>query len=103
MTKSELIERIVERSPQLAAKDADSAVKNILDAMAAALVTGQRIEIRGFGSLGLTNRSPRMGRNPNSGDQVMVPERRALHFKPGKHLRAAVAATLGQAIIDNIA
>ena len=51
MTKSELIARLAERYPQLVAKDADYAVKTILDAMADALSNGQRIEIRGFGSL----------------------------------------------------
>ena len=50
MTKSELIARLAERYPQLVAKDADYAVKTILDAMVDALATGQRIEIRGFGS-----------------------------------------------------
>ena len=50
MTKSELIARLAERYPQLVAKDADYAVKTILDAMADALSNGQRIEIRGFGS-----------------------------------------------------
>ena len=50
MTKSELIARLAERFPQLVAKDADFAVKMILDAMSEALVRGDRIEIRGFGS-----------------------------------------------------
>jgi integration host factor subunit beta len=76
MTKSELIARLAERYPQLVAKDADYAVKTILDAMADALATGQRIEIRGFGSFALNRRPPRIGRNPKSGDKVMVPEKR---------------------------
>ena len=61
MTKSELIARLAERYPQLVAKDADYAVKTILDAMADALASGQRIEIRGFGSFALSSRPPRMG------------------------------------------
>lgn len=69
MTKSELIARLAERYPQLVAKDADYAVKTILDAMADALATGQRIEIRGFGSFALNRRPPRIGRNPKSGDR----------------------------------
>ena len=90
MTKSELIARLAERYPQLVAKDADYAVKTILDAMADALATGQRIEIRGFGSFALNRRPPRIGRNPKSGDKVMVPEKRVPHFKPGKELRERV-------------
>ena len=90
MTKSELIARLAERYPQLVAKDADYVVKTLLDAMADALATGQRIEIRGFGSFALNIRPPRTGRNPKSGDKVMVPEKRVPHFKPGKALREAV-------------
>ena len=92
MTKSELIARLAERYPQLVAKDADFAVKTLLDAMGDALTTGQRIEIRGFGSFSLNSRPPRIGRNPKSGDTVMVPEKRVPHFKPGKALREAVDA-----------
>jgi integration host factor subunit beta len=73
MTKSELIARLAERFPQLVAKDADFAVKMILDAMSEALVRGDRIEIRGFGSFALNYRPPRVGRNPKSGEKVSVP------------------------------
>lgn len=98
MTKSELIVCLAERYPQLVVKDADFAVKTILDAMSEALAIGQRIEIRGFGSFSLNNRPPRIGRNPKSGDKVMVPEKRAPHFKPGKELRERVDAMVGQPI-----
>ena len=101
MTKSELIARLAERYPQLVAKDADFTVKTILDAMADALATGQRIEIRGFGSFALNCRPPRIGRNPKSGDKVMVPEKRVPHFKPGKELRERVDAMVGQPIKDD--
>lgn len=101
MTRSELIARLAERYTQLVAKDADLAVKTILDAMAEALATGQRIEIRGFGSFSLSGRPPRIGRNPKSGDKVMVPEKRVPHFKPGKELRERVDAMVGQPIIED--
>jgi integration host factor subunit beta len=90
MTKSELIARLAERFPQLVAKDADFAVKMILDALTAALVRGDRIEIRGFGSFALNYRPPRIGRNPKSGDKVHVPEKYVPHFKAGKELRERV-------------
>ena len=70
MTKSELINRLAERYSQLVAKDAEFAVMTILDAMTGALASGQRIEIRGFGSFALNSRPPRIGRNPKSGDKV---------------------------------
>ena len=90
MTKSELIARLAERFPQLVAKDADFAVKMILDAMSDALVRGHRIEIRGFGSFSVSHRPPRLGRNPRSGEAVQIPEKRVPHFKPGKALRESV-------------
>ena len=90
MTKSELIARLAERFPQLVAKDADFAVKMILDALTAALVRGDRIEIRGFGSFALNYRPPRIGRNPKTGDKVQVPAKYVPHFKSGKELRERV-------------
>ena len=90
MTKSELIDRLAERFPQLVAKDADYAVKMIVDALTAALVRSDRIEIRGFGSFALNYRPPRVGRNPKSGDKVQVPEKYVPHFKAGKELRERV-------------
>ena len=97
MTKSELIARLAARFPQLVAKDADFAVKMILDAMTQALLAGNRIEIRGFGSFGLNYRPPRTGRNPKSGDKVQVPEKYVPHFKAGKELRERVDSADQQA------
>ena len=98
MTKSDLIARLAARYPQLVAKDADLAVKTILDAMTLSLSEGQRIEIRGFGSFGLNYRPPRVGRNPKSGDKVQVPEKHVPHFKAGKELRDRVDAGLNAGI-----
>jgi len=90
VTKSELIAALAARYPQLAARDTDYAVKTVLDAMTQALASGQRIEIRGFGSFSLSQRSPRVGRNPKSGEQVLVPGKQVPHFKAGKELRERV-------------
>ena len=67
----------------------------ILDEMTEALVRGDRIEIRGFGSFSLNHRPPRVGRNPKSGEKVMVPEKRVPHFKAGKELRERVDNAVG--------
>ena len=93
MTKSELITRLAVRYPQLVVKDAEFAVRTILEAMASTLADGHRIEIRGFGSFALSHRPPRLGRNPKSGEQVQVPQKRVPHFKPGKELRLRVDLT----------
>ncbi len=90
MTKSELISSLAARYPQLVVKDAELAVKMILDAMAISLSQGQRIEIRGFGSFGLNYRPPRIGRNPKSGEKVNVAEKYVPHFKAGKEMRERV-------------
>jgi integration host factor subunit beta len=90
MTRSDLITRLAELHPQLLAKDADSVVKVILDAMSTTLSKGGRIEIRGFGSFGLNYRPPRHGRNPKTGDKVKVPAKYVPHFKAGKELRTRV-------------
>ena len=98
MTKSELIARLAERlavrNSQLVYKDAELAVKTILDAMASSLSQGERIEIRGFGSFDLNYRPPRVGRNPKSGSSVSVPEKYVPHFKAGKELRERVDLSL---------
>ena len=98
VTRSQLIARLAEHYPQLVAKDAEEAVKTILDAMAKALAEGQRIEIRGFGSFALSHRPYRVGPNPKSGAKVVVPPKRVPHFKPGKELRERVdqALQIGQ-------
>ena len=92
MTRSDLVEALANRFPQLTQRDAESAVKAILDAMSQALVRGHRIEIRGFGSFTINRRPPRMGRNPRSGESVAIPDKRVPHFKPGKALREQVDA-----------
>jgi integration host factor subunit beta len=90
MTRSDLVEALALRFGQLTQRDAEFAVKTILDAMSDALVRGHRIEIRGFGSFSVTRRPPRVGRNPRTGESVTIPEKRVPHFKPGKALREAV-------------
>ncbi len=90
MTRSELMIRLAAQHPQLTAEDSALAVKVILDAMGHALVQGERIEIRGFGSFGLNHRLPRQGRNPKTGEIVLVGAKRVPHFKAGKELRARV-------------
>ena len=100
MTKSELIAILAGRYPQLAVRDTDIAVKTMLEAMTQALVSGQRIEIRGFGSFSLSARSPRVGRNPKSGEKVMVPGKHVPHFKAGKELRERVDSAAKQKPAD---
>ena len=84
MTKSELIAVLSTAQPQLQPRDVELAVKELLEQMSAALSSGQRIEVRGFGSFSLHYRPPRTGRNPKTGAAVRVPDKYVPHFKPGK-------------------
>jgi integration host factor subunit beta len=90
MTKSELIEILAQKQTQLAYKDVELAVKNMLEHMAITLANGERIEIRGFGSFSLHYRPPRVGRNPKTGDSVELTAKYVPHFKPGKEMRERV-------------
>lgn len=94
MTKSELIERIAARQDQLSAKDIELAVKLVLEYMSQALASGERIEIRGFGSFSLHYRAPRVGRNPKTGESVELEGKYVPHFKPGKEMRDRVNESL---------
>ncbi|MBR9910087.1 MAG: integration host factor subunit beta [Gammaproteobacteria bacterium] len=94
MTKSELIERIAEQQDQLSIKDVELAVKLMLDHMSHVLASGERIEIRGFGSFSLHYRAPRVGRNPKTGDSVELTGKYVPHFKPGKEMRDRVNESL---------
>lgn len=92
MNRSNLIELIAARFSHLTKSDAELAVRTILNAMNDAMVREQRIEIRDFGNFTVFHRAPRIGRNPRSGDPVEIPQKRLVHFKPGKALRESVDA-----------
>jgi len=93
VTKSELIEELARKQPHLALKDVELAVKCIIEKMNQALSSGERIEIRGFGSFSLHLRPPRVGRNPKTGESVTLSKKYVPHFKPGKELRDRVDAS----------
>ena len=86
MTRSDLVDQLAERFKQLTHRDAELAVKAILDAMSDALVKGHRIELRGFGAFSVKVRKARTGRNPRSGEPVEVSEKAIPYFKTGKQL-----------------
>jgi len=90
LTKSELIACINQDQPQLSEQDVELAVNTILETISVTLASGERIEIRGFGSMTLHYRPPRIGHNPKTGAKVKVPEKYVPHFKPGANLRKRV-------------
>lgn len=93
MTKSELIEVLARKQPHLPLKDVELAVRCVVDYLSDTLASGERIEIRGFGSFSLHHREARLGRNPKTGESVSLTEKHVPHFKPGKELRDMVDAS----------
>ena len=90
MTKRDLIDEVNKRFPHLSRRDSEVIINAIFDSMVDALVQGDRIEIRGFGSFVVKQRRARQGRNPKSGALVSVAAKRVPFFKVGKELRLRV-------------
>lgn len=87
MTKSELIQRLAEQNPHLYLRDIEKIVETIFEEVTAALVRGDRVELRGFGAFSVKHRESRVGRNPRTGETVNVESKRLPFFKTGKGLR----------------
>lgn len=90
MTKSELVEKIVERNSMLTRKESEMIINIVFDSMTEALQTGDKVEIRGFGSFTVRERGAREARNPKSGEVVDIPAKKVPFFKTGKELRERV-------------
>ena len=93
MTKADLIEE-VSRVVDMTRKDSEVIVEAIFEAIVRSLHTGDKIEIRGFGSFRTRQRQPRIGRNPKTGARVEVPPKRIPYFKPSKELKDLVNLTM---------
>lgn len=90
MTKSELVEKIMEANSFLNRKESELVVNIIFDSMANALKDGDKVEIRGFGSFTVRERESREARNPKNGEVVTIPAKKTPFFKTGKELRERV-------------
>jgi integration host factor subunit beta len=90
MTKAELIEHVSKEVQGLTRKQTALIINMMFDSIKSALSEGDKIEIRGFGSFRLRNRNPRQGRNPKTGQTVVVPEKKVPFFKAGKELKILV-------------
>ena len=87
MIKSELVQKIAERNPQLYQRDVENIVNAILDEVVAALARGDRVELRGFGAFSVKARNARVGRNHRTGAHVKVEDKVVPFFKTGKEMR----------------
>jgi integration host factor subunit beta len=89
MTRADLTEE-VSRSVDISRKESDTIVTTMLDSIVRSLRSGERVQIRGFGSFGTRERRPRIARNPKTGARVEVPVKRIPFFKPSKELKNLV-------------
>jgi integration host factor subunit beta len=89
MTKAELVDEIA-RKASLTRKHSEVIVDAVFSSIIEALQTGDKIELRGFGSFRVRNRASRTGRNPKTGEGVLVPAKKVPYFKPGKELRELI-------------
>jgi integration host factor subunit beta len=87
LVKSELVQRLVARNPHLYQRDVENIVDAILGEITDALARFDRVELRGFGVFSTKQRRARTGRNPRSGDSVLVTEKHVPTFKTGKDVR----------------
>jgi len=87
MTKSEFITELANRLDYLSYKDAAIVVNTFFDSISDALMNGDKVELRGFGSFKVKTRPPRTGRNPKTSEKVHVPAKKVPYFKPGKDLK----------------
>ena len=93
MTKAELVDEVA-RVVQLTKKQAETIVNIVFDSIVDSLRSGQKIELRGFGSFRLRSRKSRTGRNPKTGEKVEVPSKKIPYFKPGKELKELINKAL---------
>src|ERR1043166_8047648 len=99
MTKAELVDEVA-RVVQLTKKQAETIVNIVFDSIVDSLRSGQKIELRGFGSFRLRSRKSRTGRNPKTGEKVEVPSKKIPYFKPGKELKELINKTMGGEVVD---
>lgn len=84
INRSELVERYAQRFPGKTFREVQTCADCLLGYMSEILASGDRIELRGFGSFSLNTVPARIGRNPKTGEKVAVAERKRIHFKCSK-------------------
>jgi len=89
LTKADLVDKVTSLG-DLTRRDGEIIVDVLFDSVIGALKSGDKIEIRGFGSFRTRQRQPRVGRNPKTGARVEVPAKKIPYFKPSKELKDVV-------------
>jgi integration host factor subunit alpha len=89
MTKADIVERIYEKVG-FSKKEATDVVESIFEIIKGHLEQGEKIKISGFGNFVLNTKRPRKGRNPQTGEEIVISGRRVLSFKPSPVLKKAI-------------
>ena len=89
MTKAEIVEHIYERVG-FSKKEAAEVVESIFEVIKARLEHGEKVKISGFGNFVINEKRPRKGRNPQTGDEIVISGRRVLSFKPSQVLKRTI-------------
>jgi integration host factor subunit beta len=89
MIKADLVNKISEEM-NIPKQEAEEGVNLFFDMIKDAILKGEEIEIRGFGSFRFRKRTSRSGRNPRTGEPVKVPPKKVLYFKPSKLLKEMI-------------
>ena len=92
MIRSELVQAIAEQNPELADEEVEQVIHTFFEEITTRLAEGGRVELRGFGAFSTRERKERTGRNPRTGESVVVPAKRVPYFKPGKEMRERLNA-----------
>ena len=90
MNKAELVTAVAEKAG-LSKKDSEKAINAAFEAITAALVGGDKVQLVGFGAFEVKERNARVGRNPKTKEEIQIPASRVASFKVGKALKDAVA------------
>lgn len=90
MTKSELIESIASQHPNMTKKNIEFIINSVFKSIKDSLQKGDKVEIRGFGSFKIREKSSKVGRNPKTGSKVDVPDKKVPYFKPGKEIKESL-------------
>lgn len=89
MNKTELVERVAENTGKTK-KEASLVVDSVLKAISDALVEGEKVTLIGFGNFEVKERAARLGRNPQTGEEIQIEASKVPSFKAGKQLKDAV-------------
>lgn len=87
MIRSELIQKLADENPHLTQRHVEQAIGTVFEEIIMALSNGDRVELRGFGTFATKERDSRMGRNPRTGEAVVIEEKKVPYFKAGKLMR----------------